>query len=155
VSSVVNVPPPKTQLSAYGFERASSFANAENLLNVPLLVVHGDADAAVHVENSRHAVKLLQRWGYNVRYHEMPGWAHEDLGQRVAIADWLLKHRREAAPRTVRLRSPDLAGASAYWVSARAIENPAETIRVHAQVLEPGVVRIDSTNVASLALELP
>ena len=155
VSSVVNTPPPSTQLSAYGFERASSFANAENLLNVPLLVVHGDSDAAVHVENSRHAVKLLQRWGYDVRYHEMPGWAHEDLGQRVAIADWLLTHRRQAAPRTVRLRSPDLAGASAYWVSVRALETPAEIIRVHAQVLEPGVVRIDSTNVAALALELP
>jgi hypothetical protein len=109
----------------------------------------------VHVENSRHAVKLLQRWGYDVQYHEMPGWAHEDLGQRLAIADWLLTHKRVSAPRMVRLRSPDLAGASAYWVSVDAFQNPAEIVRVNAEVLQPGVVRVDSTNVAALSLEVP
>ncbi len=155
VSSLSTAPPPKTALSAYGLERSSSFSHAENLLHVPLLVTHGDADASVHVENSRHAVKLLQRWGYDVRYHEMPGWGHEDLGQRLAIVDWLLTHRRESAPRTVRLRSPDLAAASAYWVSVRAFEHPAEIIRVNAEVLQPGIVRVDSTNVAALRLDVP
>ena len=85
-------------MDAFSLERASSFANAENLLHVPLFIVHGDADPAVNVENSRHAVRMMQRWGYDVRYHEMPGWAHEDLGQQAAIADWLLTHRRVAAP---------------------------------------------------------
>ncbi len=146
---------PQTVLDAYSLERASSFANAENLLHVPMLVVHGDVDAAVNVENSRHAVRLLQRWGYDIRYHEMPGWAHEDLGQRANIVDWLLTHERVESPETVRLRSPDLAGASAYWVRVRAFENPAEVIRVSAQVLRPGYIRVDSTNVAALALELP
>lgn len=155
VSSLSSEPPPKTAMSAFALESRSSFSHAENLLHVPLLVIHGDADAAVHVENSRHAVKLLQRWGYDIQYHEMPGWAHEDLGRRLAIADWLLQHRRVSEPKTVRLRSTDLAGASAYWVSVRAFENPAEIVRVNAQVLQPGVVRVDSTNVAALALNLP
>jgi poly(3-hydroxybutyrate) depolymerase len=155
VANVISAPAPTTEVSAFGFERASSFSHAENLLHVPLLVVHGDADASVHVENSRHAVRLLQRWGYDVRYHEMPGWAHEDLGQRGTIADWLLTHTRDSAPRTVRLRSTDLAGASAYWVRVRAFDNPAEVIRVHAEFLQPGVVRIDSSNAAALALEVP
>jgi predicted esterase len=146
---------PLNALDAYSIDRASSFASAENLLHVPLLVVHGDADAAVLVENSRHAVRMLQRWGYNIRYHEMPGWGHEDLGQRLAIADWLLSHTRVTAPRTLRLRSADLAAASAYWLNIRAFERPGEVIRVIAQVLEPGVLRVDSTNVASFAVDLP
>jgi hypothetical protein len=41
----------------------SSFASAENLLNVPIFVQHGDVDQEVNVENSRFAVSLLQRWG--------------------------------------------------------------------------------------------
>jgi predicted esterase len=155
VTRAVTVTAPTTQMSAFGLERSSSFSHAENLLHVPLLVVHGDADASVHVENSRHAVKLLQRWGYNVRYYEMPGWAHEDLGQRLAIADWLLTHKRASAARTVRLRSPDLAGASAYWVNVRAYQRPAEIIRVNAEVMQPGVIRVDSTNVAALSLDVP
>lgn len=145
----------RNALDAYSTERASSFASAENLLHVPLWVVHGDADAAVLVENSRHAVRMLQRWGYNIRYHEMPGWGHEDLGQRLAIADWLLSHTRSTAPRTVRLRSPDLAAASAYWFKVRAFERPGEVIRVDAQVLESGALSVDSSNVASFAVDLP
>jgi hypothetical protein len=155
VSGPATAPPPRTALEAFSFERSSSFANAENLLHVPLLVTHGDADANVSVENSRHAVRMLQRWGYDVQYHEMPGWAHEDLGQRAIIADWLLAHTRVKAPKTVRLRATDLAGASAYWIKVRAFENAAEVIRVDAEVMEPGVVRIDSTNVAAFTLDLP
>lgn len=155
VSTPANPPAPATAMDAFWFERGSSFSNAENLLHVPLLVVHGDADPAVHVANSRHAVQLLQRWGYNIRYHEMPGWTHEDLGQQATIADWLLTHRRVVAPSTIRLRSTDLSGASAYWLRVRAFQNPAEVIRVVAEVLQPGLVRIDSTNVAAMTLDLP
>ncbi len=154
VSTPVSAPEPKTEMSAYALEASSSFSHAENLLHVPLLIVHGDADTAVHVENSRHAARLLQRWGYDVRYHEMPGWAHEDL-YRGPVADWLLTHTRKSAPRTVRLRSTDLSGASAYWVSVRRFQNPAQVIRVSAEVLQPGLVRIDSTNVAALSLDVP
>lgn len=155
VNVPVSPPVPATAMEAFWFERGSSFANAENLLHVPLLVVHGDADPAVNVANSRHAVTMLQRWGYDIRYHEMPGWAHEDLGQQATIADWLLTHRRVAAPATIRLRSTDLAGASAYWLRVRAFQNPSEVIRVVAEVLQSGLVRIDSTNVAALTIDLP
>jgi predicted esterase len=155
VSSPVTQPAPATTLEAFGFERTSSFSEAENLLHVPLLVVHGDADAAVNVINSRHVVTMMQRWGYDIRYHEMPGYEHEDLGQQAMIADWLLTHRRVAAPATVRLRSTDLAGAAAYWLRVRAFQSPSEIIRVAAEVLQPGLVRIDSTNVAALTIHLP
>jgi CubicO group peptidase (beta-lactamase class C family) len=40
-------------------------------------------------------------------------------------------------------------------VRVRAFQNPAEVIRVVAEVLQPGLVRIDSTNVAALTIELP
>jgi predicted peptidase len=49
-------------------ESQSSFVGAEGLLNLPLLVNHGDSDPTVTVEYSRHAVRMLQRWGYDVRY---------------------------------------------------------------------------------------
>lgn len=155
VSGPPVAPPPQTSLDAFSLERSSSFANAENLLHVPLMIVHGDADASVNVENSRHVVRMMQRWGYDVRYHEMPGWAHEELSQQPAIADWLLTHRRIAAPKSIRVRSTDLAGAAAYWLRVRSFQNPAEVIRVSAEVLQPGLVRIDSSNVAALTLDMP
>ena len=75
------------------------------------------------VEQSRHGVKLLQRWGYDVRYREVPGLGHEDLKARDEIADWLLAHRRDPAPREVRLRSYDLAGANAHWLRVTGMGN--------------------------------
>lgn len=146
---------PSNALEFYIQERRSSFANAENLLNVPLLVIHGDSDAAVSVENSRHATQMLQRWGYHIRYWEMPGWGHEELHQRLAVVDWLLEHRRNSAPRRVRLRSADLSGARAHWLEARAMEEPQRIIRAEAEVVRPGLVRIDSENLAAFDLALP
>ncbi|WP_161965657.1 prolyl oligopeptidase family serine peptidase [Steroidobacter cummioxidans] len=146
---------PSNALEFYIQERRSSFVNAENLLNVPLLVIHGDSDATVSVENSRHATRMLQRWGYNIRYWEMPGWGHEDLQQRLALIDWLLEHRRDSAPRRVRLRSADLSGARAHWLEARAMGEPQRLIRAEAEVVKPGLVRIDSENLAAFDLTLP
>ena len=103
-------------------------------------MIHGDADPNVSVENSRHAVRMLQRWGYDVQYHEMPGWAHEDLGQRLAIADWLLTHKRVSEPKTVRLRSGALEGASAYWLAVRGFERAGEVLRIEAEIVQPGMV---------------
>lgn len=158
VTSVSGPPtslPPTNPRDAFLLERISSFVSAENLLNLPLYVVHGDADQAVSVENSRYAVKMLQRWGYDIRYHEMPGWGHEDLEQQDALAEWLLTHRRNSAPQHVRLRSADLGGAAAYWMKVDRFEQPMQIIRVDAQVTQPGVVRLDTTNVASATLSLP
>jgi len=136
-------------------EVQSSFLSAENLLNVPLFVRHGDADQAVSVEFSRHAVKMLQRWGYDIRYQELPGWGHEDLNMREDIADWLLAHRRVTAPRHVRIRTQDLSAASVNWVSVEGREDPFELINVDAEVIQPGLVRLDTRNVTRITLSPP
>lgn len=136
-------------------EAHASFAGAEGLRNVPMYVLQGDQDQAVPVEQSRHGVQLLQRWGYDVRYREIPGRGHEDLKARDEIAAWLLTHRREPAPREVRLRSYDLAGAMAHWVRVLAWQDPFAMMEAHARVIDQGMVRVDTKNVARLILKPP
>jgi dienelactone hydrolase len=136
-------------------EVQSSFAGAEGLLNVPLLVVHGDVDASVPVENSRHAVRMLQRWNYDVRYHEIPGRAHEELNERDAIAAWLLEHRRVREPREVRLRAIDLAGAAAHWVEVTAWLEPLALMEARATIVKPGWIRLETRNVGAVRLSPP
>lgn len=136
-------------------EAQSSFVSAEGLLHTPVLVLHGDVDQSVNVENSRHVVRMLQRWGYDVRYHEFPGFGHEDLNARDEIVSWLLSHRRVAAPARVRIRSMDLDGASAYWARVLAQEAPLTPLQVDAEFLAPGRLRLDTRNVAAIALTPP
>ncbi len=133
-------------------ERRSSWAQAEGLLHVPILVSHGDVDKAVNVEYSRWAVKMLQRWGYDVRYHELPGRGHEDMKVQPGIWDWLLQHRRPSHPRHVRVRAADLPSAHAYWIRLTRAERPMEFLVAEAEVLGQNRLRLDTRNVAAAEL---
>jgi hypothetical protein len=137
-------------------ERASSLARAEGLNNTPVYIHHGDADPAVNVEVSRWAAKVLQRWGYDVRYHEYPGRAHETLRTSSsnvnASIPWFLKHRRDAAPRQVRIRTPELRHAKSWWVDVRQVASPMEFADVDAEVIDHNVIRLDTRNVLEVVL---
>ena len=132
-------------------EKQSSWAMADGLLNMPILVHHGDSDQSVNVEYSRYGVRLLERWGYNVRYVEMPGYGHEDLNVAETIVNWFLEHRR-AQPAHVRMRSAELQHASAYWARVDQASSPKEFMVVDAEMVGPNRIRLDSQNVLAITL---
>jgi dienelactone hydrolase len=136
-------------------ETQASFASAEQLINTPVFVQHGDADADVPVDFSRHIVERLQRWGYDIRYRERPGAGHEDLNYRPEVVAWMLGHRRPEAPAKARVRSIDLGGAKNWWLRVDAAERPLELIEADAEMVEPGLLRLDTRNVAALTLSPP
>jgi dienelactone hydrolase len=146
---------PRNRWEAFAYESGSSFGSAENLLNVPLYVSHGDADRVVSVEYSRHAVRLLERWGYDVRSSEPPGYGHEDLDTRSEVVRWLLTHRRPEAPPRVRVRSPDLAAAESAWLRVTAAARAGEMIQADAEFVTADQLRLDTENAAALELRLP
>lgn len=139
----------------FAAEHQSSFLDAESLSNLPLFVTHGDSDQTVPVDFSRFAVTMLQRWNYEVRYEEIPGRGHEDLNLNDRIVSWLLIHRRIQAPREVRIRAFDLDNASAYWAQVVAFEEPLQAMDVDAEVLRPGLIRLDTQNVGAIRLSPP
>jgi hypothetical protein len=133
----------------------SSFAGAESLLDLPMLVTHGNADQTVPVTFSRFAVTMLQRWRYPIRYEEIPGRDHEALNMRDRIVAWLLEHRRVHAPHQVRIRAFQLDDASAYWASIMAFKKPLRPMEVDATAIRPGLIRLDTRNVAAIRLDPP
>ncbi len=136
-------------------EKGSSWAMADGLLNIPIFVHHGDADQSVKVDYSRWGVRLLQRWGYNVRYHEYPGRIHEALlhdGNANLSIEWFLQYRRDSNPLHVRIRSAELRNASAYWAQVLQEENPRAFMVVDAEVVDRNVIRLDTQNVLDIVL---
>jgi len=133
-------------------EKESSFALADGLLSMPILVHHGDVDRSVNVDYSRWGVRLLERWGYNVRYREIPGRGHEALDVMNDIIEWFLQHRRNASPTHVRIRSAELRNASAYWAKVEQMASPYEFAVVDAEVVGPNVIRLDTQNVVDVVL---
>jgi dienelactone hydrolase len=136
-------------------EEQSTWSMAESLLNLPIIVRHGDQDQVVSVEYSRWATRLLQRWGYDVRYHEYPGRRHEALesqGNASMSIPWFLSHRRDANPSRVRVRSADLRYATAYWAEVRQGGTPLDFMVLDAEVVDRNVIRLDTHNVVAVAL---
>ncbi|MBX3008830.1 MAG: prolyl oligopeptidase family serine peptidase [Melioribacteraceae bacterium] len=133
-------------------ERNSNFAQADALLTTPVFVSHGDIDLAVDVRHSRYAANMLQRWGYDIRYHELPGFGHEGMPYIDQLMPWFLKHERIAHPKVVRVRSGYLKSASAHWVKVLQRENPYSFIEVEAEILINNTIRLSTKNVLDIEL---
>jgi dienelactone hydrolase len=135
-------------------EKESAWSMAESLINTPVYIHHGAVDPVVNVAWTHWGLKLLQRWGYDVRYQEYPDKGHETLstGNSTMSVEWFLKHRRNANPRQVRIRSAELRNASAWWVRVQQAGTPLDFMRVDAEVLGRNVVRLDTDNVLDIVL---
>ena len=127
---------------------------ADGLLNIPIFVRHGDVDQSVNVDYSRWGVRLLQRWGYDARYRELPGRGHEALENQNSnlSIEWFLQHRRNSNPRHVRLRSAELRNASAYWVHVLQSASPLAFMVVDAEIVDQNVIRLDAENILDIEL---
>jgi dienelactone hydrolase len=138
-------------------EKDSSWSMADGLINTPVFVHHGDRDEAVDVQWSRWGVRLMQRWGYDIRYREYPGRIHEALqvNNGHMNIDWFLRHERDPAPRQVRIRSGELRHAAAWWARVQQAARPLEFIVVDAEVVDHNVIRLDTQNVVDIVLTPP
>jgi hypothetical protein len=134
-------------------EQSGTLSQAENLLDTPIFVHHGDADTTVPVEGSRYAVKTLQRWGYNVRYQEHPGEGHANgLFADEDIIKWAMRYSLVREPKEVRLRAPMLYGATSRWVTVDQMENPFVCAYVDATIADPCTIVVQSENALQIRL---
>ncbi len=144
-----------TPLERFRREDESSFAMAETLLHTPTFVNQGSEDERVEPDHSRYVVRMLQRWGYPVRYWEHPGKGHGGLGCERRTVAWMLRHTLNRAPRTVRLRTADLRTARAHWLRVTQREDPYAFANAVATVVDPKTIRVDTENVLELKLDPP
>jgi len=78
------------------------------IAHIPQLVVHGDADKTVSVENSRAMVEAAKRLNAEVKYMEIRGGDHVGVASLTFkdVFDWFNTHSRKSA------RAKTAAGAS-------------------------------------------
>jgi predicted esterase len=141
-----------TESEKFNYEKGSSFVHADALLTTPVFVIHGDIDKSVDVNNSRYAVRMLQRWGYDVRYHEYPGFGHEGIPYSDQLIQWFLEHKRNSHPDKVRVRSADLKSASAHWLTVTQRNDPNSFIEAEAEVLLHNTIKLFTENVLEVEL---
>jgi dienelactone hydrolase len=132
-------------------EAGSSLAQAESLLTTPIYAHHGDADTAVPVDFTRYNVRMLQRWGYDIRYREYPGKGHGGLEAEYETTRWFLPLKR-THPKQVRLRSAELKSAHSHWLAVLQREDPMAFILGDARITAPNTIRLKTQNALEVAL---
>ena len=135
----------------------SPISFAENLVNVPVYCIHSGADEVVPVQHARNMVARVRDAGGMVAYREVPEATHGETPPdlRTEQLVWLGRHRRTALPRRVVYRTHRRRYAGAYWVRILDFRRELAFARVEAEVLRPGRVRVRTSNVQTLALQLP
>ena len=101
----------------------STLKDYSGLGKVPLWIMHGTADRAVPVSQSKTVVKAMQNSGHDklLRYDWLPGASHGDLARILYLKqtyDWLFAHTTIDNPRTIDknipIPMPDLRNAYDY-----------------------------------------
>jgi predicted peptidase len=72
-------------------------AKLKNISNIPWIVIHGDKDPTVPVEESRKMVKAGKELGIEIKYNEVPGGDHGNIVVPAfkEIFDWFDTHKRQ------------------------------------------------------------
>jgi predicted esterase len=72
-------------------------AGLKMIAHIPWLVVHGDKDPTVPVEESRKMVKAGRELGIEIKYNEVPGGNHGNIVVPAfkEIFDWFDAHKRQ------------------------------------------------------------
>ncbi len=130
---------------------------AENLLHVPVKIMHGDADPVVPPKGSVALHARLKELGYNTELEMYPGVDHAawvPAYENARIFDWFAQFKRDPAPKKVIFKTGSPYGGGAYWI---AIQEP-ERIRQFAQVnaeIDENTVSIKTENTARLSVSVP
>jgi len=133
---------------------------AENALNLPVFILHGGIDDNVPTVHGRMFAKLLDQFGYEHTYKEVPGkkhwWKLDDL-QCVDDTDLMafLKSRtRNPYPRRVVFKTNELGQSrKSYWIQIDEQERPFFESRIEAEPVGRSIA-ISTTNIRQFTLYL-
>ncbi len=132
----------------------------ENLRNLPVRIVHGDADPMVPYFMDEAAAGRLKELGYDFMYDKFPGAGHniwdvfaEKKGGE-AIFDYFRKHRRNPWPVEVNARVNYVRYGRQYWVQIKELAQPMAAGTIHASVKSSWEINVAAKGISSLILDL-
>jgi len=130
---------------------------ARNLVNVPVVCIHGGGDTVVPPGHARSMVGALRAAGGNVRYLEFLDAGHGRFpanARALALAQ-AASHVRARVPRKVHVTTESLRHGRAHWLEITGIERPCEPASADAELEHgPAGIKLTTTNVMSAAFHL-
>lgn len=133
-----------------------------NLINTPVMVLHGDNDDQIPVDMARANVRKLEELGHaNATLVEVTGGCHGletmqlDANEQYLglLANWIIGHQRQTEPKAIQHVAFDDRFARSFWLEMAGIR-PGDKAVVAGSVSEENVVEISVSNASTLILHL-
>jgi poly(3-hydroxybutyrate) depolymerase len=132
----------------------------ENLRNLPVFAVHGDADRSVSVRYDREAAQYLQTLNYSIHYEELPGGSHDAWGDWIRqksggeerLLEYFRTQRRNPWPEEVVLKTNYIRYGQQYWVRLIELANPPYNGLIRAKFVNPSQLVVSTQSVTMFAL---
>jgi len=154
--------------------RASALPFAENLLNLPILAMHGGKDSVVSPDESRRMFRRLRQLGAPVVYKEYARSYHSGFGSRwkaifnwfegAKLVSWLERPldtfraggalTRVRLPRRVVYATNSVNYSGAYWVRITQLEAEHTMARIEAE-RDGSTVRVRVRGIRGFRIALP
>lgn len=154
------------KLYPWKFAAAAPFAGwtnldmLENLIDLPLLVVHGDADPTVPDGPDRAAVDFLSSNGGEARLDILPGVGHNAFSAWTAqegpdrLLAWFRQQARDSWPKATGVRATMARAGKGSWASILGVLERGKTAAVEARIEGERRISVDTENVSAFELDL-
>ena len=128
-----------------------------NLQNLPVQIMHGDADLIIPVSFSRAALAYLSSRTCPVVYNELPraGYYLQTAADIEKPIEWMLNYRKESAPADVLLEQMYSWNDSAYWLSDVVPLSPRNTAELRGRFSSKNELLLYCNNIRSARITLP
>ncbi len=134
-------------------EERSNVSWAFNGQRLPLYIVHGKKD--LPEENSGVLIDRYRALGYSAK-HEHPDLGHNVWGETykgLKGARWLLAHRRDEHPTSVRFRTMRTRWGASAWVHIDELSSPETWGEVQARIRPSNTIEVATKGVGVLRLD--
>ena len=126
-----------------------------NMLNTPLLIIHGDRDRVISIEPDRMLVGFLRANDIPHRFIEVSGGVHNISFENFHkdIMNFFRKNKRNPAPSKINLIVDNPKYNRNFWISVDAKLDPQKRARLKAQ-RKGNILVLETKNVKTLSLLL-
>ncbi len=133
----------------------STYEIAENILHVPIKIMHGEKDPIVPVRCSKDLYQKLADLGYKCSLEIYPKVEHEawePAYENARLFEWFSKFKRNSHPKKIVYKTGEPYGGSAYWIAIQEAENIRAIASIRGEIQE-NRIEIETDNVLCFSLQ--
>jgi pimeloyl-ACP methyl ester carboxylesterase len=132
----------------------------DNLINLPVLIVHGAKDTVVPIDMDIKAAEYLKSIGYNVRFDELPEAGHNIWDPWIKDSDpnkllnYFRNFKRNHYPKNINIFSQYIRYGKQYWGKIIEFINPTKPGLLKAKIIDDRHIKISTENIKLFELNL-